>query len=463
MKYVNLIIDNNSRHTDGLFTYATDRELEVGQLVMVPFNRGDKVKTGYVFERDVTPDSNIKRIKAISDVDADVSLNKEMMSTAAWMRQRYGIKYLDGVKCFVPNGKPAKTGKEKEPYKDVVGEKQDIDQLTDEQLRAVDEINSAIDAGKQQNFLIHGVTSSGKTEIYMQAIAKALSMEKTAIMLVPEIALTKQVIDRFVSRFGKEKIAVLHSKLTKRERFDEWMRVRNGEAKIVIGARIGVFAPLANIGVIILDEEHEATYKSDQTPKYETVDIALKRLMYYDGILILGSATPSVVSYERAREGIYKLIELNHRYNETPLPEISMRIEKDGAYSNLELNSQINRDRPDSPALVREMVYGVLENKMYLDYLLSQMVSKGLKSVKLPTLVIMRMGLYQMIFMTSVPEYAAVNESVKLARKFCHAAQDIVDFAKLKPATYAVSVKQSLEMVIQPHLIGPCTTSSASC
>jgi ribosomal RNA small subunit methyltransferase RsmB len=104
-----------------------------------------------------------------------------------------------------------------------------------------------------------------------------------------------------------------------------------------------------------------------------------------------------------------------------------MRIEKDGAYSNLELNSQINRDRPDSPALVREMVYGVLENKMYLDYLLSQMVSKGLKSVKLPTLVIMRMGLYQMIFMTSVPEYAAVNESVKLARKFCHGQDGFVN------------------------------------
>ena len=104
-----------------------------------------------------------------------------------------------------------------------------------------------------------------------------------------------------------------------------------------------------------------------------------------------------------------------------------MRIEKDGAYSNLELNSQINRDKPDSPALVREMVYGVLENKMYLDYLLSQMVSKGLKSVKLPTLVIMRMGLYQMIFMSSVPEYAAVNESVKLARKFCHGQDGFVN------------------------------------
>ena len=112
--------------------------------------------------------------------------------------------------------------------------------------------------------------------------------------------------------------------MTKRERFDEWMRIRKGQAKIVIGARLGVFAPLDNIGVIILDEEHEATYKSDMTPKYDTVDIALKRLMYFDGILILGSATPSVVSYQRAREGIYHLIELKQRYNNTPLPKVEL-------------------------------------------------------------------------------------------------------------------------------------------
>ena len=102
------------------------------------------------------------------------------------------------------------------------------------------------------------------------------------------------------------------------------MRIRKGQAKIVIGARLGVFAPLDNIGVIILDEEHEATYKSDMTPKYDTVDIALKRLMYFDGILILGSATPSVVSYQRAREGIYHLIELKQRYNNTPLPKVEL-------------------------------------------------------------------------------------------------------------------------------------------
>ena len=158
----------------------------------------------------------------------------------------------------------------------------------------------------------------------MRAIEQVLAMGKGAIMLVPEIALTKQIVERFIGRFGKERIAVMHSKLTGRERFDEWMRIRRGEARIVIGARIGVFAPMENIGAIILDEEHEATYKSDQTPKYETLDVAVRRLMHYHGVLLLGSATPSVVSYQRAKEGIYSLLEMKHRYNAVPLPVVEI-------------------------------------------------------------------------------------------------------------------------------------------
>ena len=324
MKYINLVIDNNSKHTDTFYTYGTDLSLKVGDIVKVPFNRGNTLKTGYVFQVDVIPDCPLNKIKTIESVDESISLNEEIISTICWMKNRYGIKYLDGIKCFVPNGKIAKEGKEKEPYKNQAGEVQSIDNLTEEQMEAVNTINEAIDDDRQESFLIHGVTSSGKTEVYMQCIREALNNGKTAIMLVPEIALTKQIIDRFISRFGKESIAVLHSKLTKRERFDEWMRAKRGEAKIVIGARIGVFAPLENIGIIILDEEHESTYKSDMTPKYETVDVALKRLMSSKGVLVLGSATPSVVSYQRALDGIYTLINLKERYNKTPLPKVHL-------------------------------------------------------------------------------------------------------------------------------------------
>ena len=324
MKYINVVIDNNSRHTDTYYTYGTSLDVKKGDIVKVPFNRGNKLKSAYVFQDDVVPECDPAIIKEIESLDGNISLTSEIMDTCIWMKRRYGIKYLDAVKCFAPNGKPAKEGKEKEPYKDVAGEPQIIKQLTDEQAMALAQIRQAVQEGRQENFLIHGVTSSGKTEVYMQTIAEVIAAGKTAIMLVPEIALTKQITDRFIARFGKENIAVLHSKLTKRERFDEWMRIRKGQAKIVIGARLGVFAPLDNIGVIILDEEHEATYKSDMTPKYDTVDIALKRLMYFDGILILGSATPSVVSYQRAREGIYHLIELKQRYNNTPLPKVEL-------------------------------------------------------------------------------------------------------------------------------------------
>lgn len=324
MKYINVVIDQNSRHTDNFFTYRTDLPVKKGDVVSVPFNRGNKLKTAYVFQTDVMPDCDPAMIKDVESIDPNISLTEEIMDTCVWMKSRYGIKYQDAVKCFVPNGKPAKAGREKEPYKDEIGERQDIEALTDEQRAAVFRIGIAVKGQRQENFLIHGVTGSGKTEVYMQVIAEVLAQGRTAIMLVPEIALTKQILDRFIGRFGKSNIAVLHSKLTPRERFDEWMRIRNGEAKIVIGARLGVFAPLENIGVIIMDEEHEATYKSDMTPKYETVDIALKRLMHYNGVLIMGSATPSVVSYQRAKEGIYQLIELKKRYNENPLPKVEL-------------------------------------------------------------------------------------------------------------------------------------------
>lgn len=324
MKYAKLVIENRSRHTDRLYTYRCADDIRIGQVVKVPFSKGDTKRRGFVFEIMDDCDLDESKLKEISETEDDISLSEEMIETAIWMRQRYGIKYLDAVNCFIPRGKAAKKGKEKNPLNDAQAEAQDIDNLTDEQKAACEEINAALDSGLQTNFLLKGVTGSGKTEVYMQAAARAILKEKTVIMLLPEIALTKQITERFIGRFGKESCAILHSHLTGRERFDEWSRVRRGEAKIVIGARMAVFAPLDNIGLIILDEEHESTYKSDMTPKYETVDIAFKRLMHYSGVLLLGSATPSVVSYQRAKEGIYKLIEMNTRYNAVELPEMSI-------------------------------------------------------------------------------------------------------------------------------------------
>lgn len=326
MKYANVVIENNTRYTDSYFTYRCSDSVEIGDVLRVPFNRGNSEKRGYVFDFQEEEEINfdLSKIKDAIGPDPDVSLTPEIVSTCKWMKYRYGIKYMDGIKCFVPKGKKPAEGKAKRPLLSSKEEILEVESLTEEQRYAVEEINDALEKGFQKNFLIKGVTGSGKTEVYMQAIEKTLSLGKTAIMLVPEIALTKQITERFLGRFGRERVAILHSKLTQRERFDEWIRVREGKADIVIGARLAVFAPLENIGLIVMDEEHEQTYKSDQNPKYDTVDIALKRLMYYDGVLVLGSATPSVVSYQRARDGVFKVLTLKERYNGVELPDIEI-------------------------------------------------------------------------------------------------------------------------------------------
>lgn len=324
MKFIGVVIENNSRHTDMLYTYKASDDVKIGAVVEVPFSRGNKPRRGFVISEIEKPEYDEGKIKEIISVNQKLSLSEEMVETSLWMKQRYGIKYLDALKCFIPPGKPAKEGKEKRPLKETKSEEQNIESLTDEQREAVDKISSAIETQKQKSFLLHGITGSGKTEVYMQAIEKTLTLGRTVIMLVPEIALTKQITERFIGRFGKESIAILHSRLTPRARFDEWMRIRHGDAKIVIGARMGVFAPLENIGLIIMDEEHESTYKADMNPKYETVDIAMKRAITEKAVLILGSATPSVVTYQRTKDGIFDLLQLKKRYNGVELPDITV-------------------------------------------------------------------------------------------------------------------------------------------
>lgn len=323
MKYANVVVENKSRHTDMFFTYACgDFAVCAGDKVRIPFGKGNSSKSGFVFGTADAADCPEEKIKQIEGIDEAGSLNEEMIKTAAWMKTRYAITYSDAINCFTVSGKPPKEGKEKEPYKNLNGRYTPPEALTEEQQNALRLIGDAIDKETREIFLLHGVTASGKTQVYMEAIARCLEKGKTAVMLVPEISLTNQILERFIGRFGKEQIAVMHSRLTPRERYDEWQRIRSGKAKIVIGARMGVFAPLDNIGIIVMDEEHEASYKSDMTPKYDTVEVAAKRLQASNGVLLMGSATPSVTSYERCREGIYKLITLKERYNKTPLPKV---------------------------------------------------------------------------------------------------------------------------------------------
>jgi primosomal protein N' (replication factor Y) len=199
--------------------------------------------------------------------------------------------------------------------------------LMPEQARAVREIGCAVEAGGGR-FLLHGVTGSGKTEVYIRVIRRALELRKAAIVLVPEIALTPQMVRWFRARFGAD-AAVLHSGLSKGERFDEWRRIRSGEARVVIGARSAIFAPLTDIGVIVVDEEHEHTYQSDKRPRYDAREVAVERARTAGAALILGSATPSIATYMRALPGVkpenrLTLIELTGRVIDRPLPEVEV-------------------------------------------------------------------------------------------------------------------------------------------
>ncbi|QEA53622.1 primosomal protein N' [Loigolactobacillus coryniformis] len=195
--------------------------------------------------------------------------------------------------------------------------------LTKEQANAVHQITTAGQQQRDQVFLVEGVTGSGKTEIYLQSIQAALNSGRTALMLVPEIGLTPQMVARVRGRFGAH-VAVLHSGLSNGERYDEWRRIERGEAQVVVGARSAIFAPLTNIGLIIMDEEHEGSYKQDEMPRYHARDVALWRAKYHHCPVVLGSATPSLESRARAQKGVYQLIRLKERANHQPLPEVTV-------------------------------------------------------------------------------------------------------------------------------------------
>ncbi|GLC87458.1 primosomal protein N' [Lysinibacillus piscis] len=194
-------------------------------------------------------------------------------------------------------------------------------QLTAEQHVVLKAISEAMEEQVAKTFLVQGVTGSGKTEVYLQAIQKVLNEGKQAIMLVPEIALTPQMTERFRSRFG-ELVAVMHSGLSVGEKYDEWRKIQQGKVSVVVGARSAIFAPFTNLGLIILDEEHESTYKQEDSPRYHARDVAIWRSVYYQCPVILGSATPALESFARAKKGVYTLLTLKQRALQQALPTV---------------------------------------------------------------------------------------------------------------------------------------------
>lgn len=246
--------------------------------------------------------------KTQKDIETELDLTAAVLNSAVkkgWLKKKAVEVYRDPLAGFKDDENPA-------PIK-----------LNDEQQHALDEIAKAIDEKKAETFLLEGITGSGKTEVYLHAISKALAQGRTALMLVPEISLTPQMVRQVKARFGQE-VAVLHSALSEGEKYDEWRRIRRGETKVVVGARSAVFAPLKNIGLIVIDEEHESSYKQESDPRYNARDVAIWRSKYHHCPLVLGSATPSLGSRARAQKDVYHLLRLTKRANNKKLPKVRL-------------------------------------------------------------------------------------------------------------------------------------------
>ncbi|MDZ5474394.1 primosomal protein N' [Bacillus sp. 31A1R] len=211
----------------------------------------------------------------------------------------------------------------RDPYLDRIFEKTQALRLTDEQFAAITPVINSIEEEKHNVFLLYGVTGSGKTEVYLQSIQRILEKGKEAIFLIPEISLTPQMVKRFKGRFGNE-VAVLHSGLSIGEKYDEWRKIQRKEVKVVVGARSAIFAPFENLGIIIIDEEHETSYKQEENPRYHARDVAIERARFHQCPVILGSATPALETFARAQKGVYIKLTLSKRMNNQSLPTVQI-------------------------------------------------------------------------------------------------------------------------------------------
>lgn len=314
---------------DRIFHYSIPEKyagtVETGKRVFVPFQNRKLI--GYVV--GFAEHAEVADVKEIIDViDNEPIINEEMLKLTKWIKDNYFCSWGEAIGAVIPGG--IKGGKLSigSRIKDSHIEIENFPPssphvLTGEQAHALKAIVERIEKNEYRTFLLHGITASGKTEVYLQAIGRVLERGKGAIVLVPEISLTPQTIERFISRFG-DRVAVLHSKLTPAKHFLEWKKVKDGKADIVVGARSAIFSPIKNLGIIIVDEEHETTYKQDDVPRYHARDVAEERARLNACPLILGTATPSLESYYKARAGEYKLINLTKRIEERLLPKVKI-------------------------------------------------------------------------------------------------------------------------------------------
>ena len=404
-RFANVVIDISHEKVDRLFGYIIPEELrdilQVGDCVEVPFGKGDMPKKAYVIEITDRTDYPVEKLKRIlKKVPESVSVEKDAIRLAYWIKDTYGSTMIQALKTVLPAKKIVKPKENKKivrkaeaeeirsiyaecvrkkqvakarvlkelfeeeviPY-DIVISKLNVSSstlqglqrdgaigieiettyrnpvssaygktatvsLSDEQRYIVDEISRDIKAEQSDSkpcgkYLIHGITGSGKTEVYIRLIEETIAQGKQCIMLIPEIALSYQTLMRFYKRFG-DRVSVINSSLSPGEKYDQCMRAGNGDIDVIIGPRSALFVPFRNLGLVIIDEEHENSYISESTPKYHTKEVAEELCRIKKAILVLGSATPSVDTYYAARNGEYKLFKMTKRMAGGMLPEVTV-------------------------------------------------------------------------------------------------------------------------------------------
>lgn len=323
MKYVSVVI---KLPLDKEFYYRVPNgladQIGIGKRVWVPF--GPRRVVGYIVDiLDKVDIDNVRPVESV--IDREPLISEDLLSLTKWISAYYVCSWGEAIDAAIPGVfKKGKTSvRPKRPFKEK-GHKKTYDLLpTEEQGEALRAIKASLDKSEFQAFLLHGITASGKTEVYLQAISHALKNNRSSILLVPEISLTPQTVERFMSRFGNS-VAVMHSALVGSRRFHEYQKIRSGEARIVVGARSAIFAPVRDLGLVIIDEEHETSYKQENVPRYHARETALRRAELTKSVVILGSATPSLESYYNAVKSSYKLIELTKRIRDMKLPKVNI-------------------------------------------------------------------------------------------------------------------------------------------
>ena len=397
--YANIIVDISQEKLDRTFSYLVPETMQnlihVGDVVQVPFGKGNRLTKGYVVELTGTTQYQISKMKPVQEilVGTDQTTGEDrLIALAAWMRNTYGSTMIQALKTVIPIKKKIRQKEKKTlilllsdaeaeeklrfyekknqkaryrllealmeekeiPYELAVGKlnlsaavirtmaeqgilktesvlvyRNPLHQkhqgayniaLNEEQRKVVDGIwNDKV----HRTSLLHGVTGSGKTEVYMELIARTVAQRRQAIVLIPEISLTYQTVMRFYRRFG-ERISIIHSRLSAGEKYDQFQRAKNGDIDIMIGPRSALFTPFSRLGLIIIDEEHEPSYKSETTPRYHARETAIERAKLEGAKVVLGSATPSLEAYYRAKQGKYALYTMTKRARGSALPDVEI-------------------------------------------------------------------------------------------------------------------------------------------